>query len=101
MTTTTAPATRTEAPCLRCEGTPGRWIAPDGSPHTCFGCNGLGVVLLTPASLKARATRRARAARPVSSPAQAGPRVDCAHCEDTGRLVNYGWATGNPCRHCS
>lgn len=96
MTPTTAPAARTKAPCLRCDGTPGQWIAPNGTAHTCFGCNGLGVVMLTPAGLKARATR----ARRRTTPPATDRHVNCGHCEDTGRLVNYGQVTGNPCRHC-
>lgn len=96
--TAVAPADRIAAPCVRCEGTPGRWISDRGEAHTCYGCNGTGEVYLTPAGLRARDARRNRPARVAAA---VGPRVNCGHCEDTGRLVNYGVATGRPCRHCS
>ena len=93
MTTTTAPARRAdliEADCVRCDGT-----GEFENYGACFGCNGTGRVLLTPAGLKARATRARRQVVPTPV-----ARITCAHCEDTGRLVNYGYSTGKPCRHC-
>lgn len=89
--TNTAAAARTEVTCLRCDGT-GHYYGYGA----CYGCGGTGVVYLTPAGIKARATR----ARRIERPQITGPRTTCGHCHDTGRLVDYGFRTGDPCRHC-
>lgn len=89
--TNTATAARVAVTCVRCDGT-GRYHGYGA----CYGCGATGTVYLTPAGVKARATR----ARAAQVPTVTGPRVDCGYCLDTGRLVNHGPHTGKPCRHC-